>query len=187
MTGAASRIKQWLRLEPRLEPNVRLSVLMVCMGNICRSPTAEGALRARLKREGLDEWVKVDSAGTYGGHKGARPDARAVAHAAQRGIDISRLRAREVAPADFERFDLLLAMDSDNLSNLRHHCPEDLQDRLGLLLAYAPPGDGLEVPDPYYGPPAGFEQVLDLVESSLDGLVVELRRRLALVSESSPP
>ena len=187
MTGAASKIKQWLRLEPRLEPRCQLSVLMVCMGNICRSPTAEGALRARLKREGLDEWVKVDSAGTYGGHKGARPDARAVAHAAQRGIDIAKLRAREVAPADFARFDLLLAMDSANLSNLRHHCPEDLQDRLGLLLAYAPPGDGLEVPDPYYGPPAGFEQVLDRIESSLDGLVVELRRRLALVPESSPP
>ena len=209
MTGAASKIKQWLRLEPRLEPRCQLSVLMVCMGNICRSPTAEGALRARLKREGLDEWVKVDSAGIYGGHKGARPDARAVAHAAQRGIDISRLRAREVAPADFERFDLLLAMDSDNLSNLRHHCPEDLQGRLGLLLAMdannldnlrqrCPPGlqrklrlllsfaaagpgaaGGEELPDPYYGPPAGFEHVLDRIEASMSGLVAELRRRLA--------
>ncbi len=183
MTGRVSKIKRWLRLEPQY----RLSVLMVCMGNICRSPSAEGAMRARLKREGLDDLVKVDSAGTHRGHKGAPPDARAVAHAALRGIDIAELRAREVEAADFERFDLLLAMDSDNLSNLRHHCPEALQDRLGLLLAYAPPGDGLDVPDPYYGPPAGFEQVLDRIESSLDGLVVELRRRLALLPESSPP
>ncbi len=171
----AATLKRWLRRAPRH----RLSVLMVCMGNICRSPSAEGALRQRLQREGLDPLVQVDSAGTHAGHQGARPDARAVAHAAQRGIDIAGLRARALSPDDFERFDLLLAMDDDNLGNLRRLCPPALQNRLGLLLAYAPPGDSLEVPDPYYGPPAGFEQVLDRIESSLDGLVGELRRRLA--------
>jgi protein-tyrosine phosphatase len=163
----------------RAEP--RLSVLMVCMGNICRSPTAEGVLRERLQREGLGELIQVDSAGTTGMHRGSPPDARAVAHAARRGIDIARQRARALADNDFARFDLLLAMDHDNLDELRRRCPPDRHERLQLLLAFAPPGGGqLEVPDPYYGPPAGFEQVLDLVESAIDGLVAELRRRLAV-------
>jgi protein-tyrosine phosphatase len=160
-------------------PPPRLSVLMVCMGNICRSPTAEGVLRTRLQREGLSELVRVDSAGTIGMHRGSPPDARAVAHAARRGIDIAGLRAREVSDADFVRFDLLLAMDAGNLDELRRRCPPERHERLQLLLSFAPPGSGIvDVPDPYYGAPAGFDLVLDLVESATDGLVAELRRRL---------
>lgn len=162
-------------------PPPRCAVLMVCMGNICRSPTAEGVLRARLERDGLAELVLVDSAGTIGFHRGSAPDARAVAHAAKRGIDISKLRAREVQSADFERFDMLLAMDADNLEALRARCPPQRQDRLQLLMSYAPAGaESGEVPDPYYGPPAAFELVLDLVESAVEGVVTELRRRIDL-------
>jgi len=169
----------------RRRPQPRLSVLMVCMGNICRSPTAEGVLRERLRREGLGELIAVDSAGTIGFHRGSPPDPRAVAHAARRGVDISGLRAREVAAADFARFDLLLAMDEDNLDELRHRCPPQWHDRLRLLLSYAPPGAGVvEVPDPYYGPPAGFDHVLDLVESATDGLLAELRQRLAAMPQN---
>jgi protein-tyrosine phosphatase len=164
-------------------PRPRVSVLMVCMGNICRSPIAEGVLRARLAREGLADLVEVGSAGMVTSHRGSPPDARAVAHAARRGIDISRLRARVVAGADFERFDLLLAMDESNLDDLRRRCPPERHDRLRLLLAFASPALGVtEVPDPYYGPPAGFELVLDLVESAVDGLVAELRLRLAAIA-----
>ena len=163
-------------------PEPRLAVLMVCMGNICRSPTAEGVLRARLQREGLADVVLVDSAGMVGSHRGSPPDPRAVAHAARRGIDISRLRAREVVGADFERFDLLLAMDESNLDDLRHRGPAERHDRLRLLMSFAAAGRGMvEIPDPYYGAPSGFEQVLDLVESAADGLIAELRRRLAVL------
>jgi protein-tyrosine phosphatase len=163
-------------------PPPRLSVLMVCMGNICRSPSAEGVLRARLEREGLGEQVFVDSAGTIGFHRGSPPDPRAVAHAAKRGIDISKLRAREVARDDFERFDLLLAMDADNLDVLRTRCPPKHHDRLRLLMSFANDGNEAgEVPDPYYGPPAGFDHVLDLIEAAVDGVVAELRQRLLSV------
>ena len=176
-------IKQWLSNRLKTTPKPKVSVLMVCMGNICRSPSAEGVLRARLQREGLADAVQVDSAGTYGGHKGAPPDARAVAHAAKRGINIAKLRAREVTQADFERFDLLLAMDANNLDNLRQRCPPGSHRKLRLLLSFAAAGPGAaggeELPDPYYGPPAGFEHVLDRIEASMSGLVAELRRRLA--------
>jgi protein-tyrosine phosphatase len=169
---------------PRVEP--RLAVLMVCMGNICRSPTAHGVLRARLQREGMGELVQVDSAGTIGFHRGSPPDPRAIAHAARRGIDIADLRAREVTAADFDRFDLLLAMDEDNLDALRRRAPPERHDRLRLLLSFAPARTGVrEVPDPYFGAPAGFELVLDLVEAATDGLLAELRQRLADSAEQS--
>ncbi len=161
----------------RVEP--RLSVLMVCMGNICRSPTAEGVLRERLRREQLERLIAVDSAGTSGIHDGSPPDPRSIAHAARRGVDISTQRARAVRADDFERFDLLLAMDEDNLDALRRRCPPERLDRLGLLLSFAPSALGVtEVPDPYYGAPGGFDYVLDLVEAATDGLIPELRRRL---------
>ncbi len=156
-----------------------VSVLMVCMGNICRSPTAEGVLRHKLRAAGLDRRVTVDSAGTHGYHTGEPPDPRAIRHAAARGYDISGLRARPVESADFERHDWLLAMDAANLAWLRQRVPAGVDDRSALLLSFAAGAGGeLDVPDPYYGTPAGFDAVLDLVERGCDGFVAELRRRL---------
>ena len=159
-------------------------VLMVCMGNICRSPMAEGVLRAKLQQAGLHTRVVVDSAGTHGYHAGEAPDPRAIRAAAQRGVDLSMLRARPVQPEDFSRFDWLLAMDQANLSWLQSRLPEGAQTRLGLLMAYARRHAGVrEVPDPYYGAAAGFEHVLDLVEDACDGLVARLSAELP----ASPP
>lgn len=151
---------------------------MVCLGNICRSPTAEAVLRAKLARAGLDHRVGVASAGTHG-ERGTPPDARAVAAGAKRGYDLAAIRSRRIAAADFERFHVVLAMDRENLDHLSASCPAPLAQRLGLLLQYAPAAGLQEVPDPYYGGPAGFERVLDLIEPACDGLVVTLQRQLA--------
>jgi protein-tyrosine phosphatase len=150
-------------------------VLMVCMGNICRSPTAEAVLRHKLTEAGLTAAVVVDSAGTHGYHIGAPPDERAQAHARRRGYALDSLRARAVAPEDFLRFDLILAMDDENLRHLQRICPAEHRSRLALLSSHAPPGSRRDVPDPYYGREAGFEEVLDLVEAACDGLVTRLR------------
>jgi protein-tyrosine phosphatase len=148
---------------------------MVCMGNICRSPTAEGVLRALAAREALA--LEVDSAGTHGYHVGDPPDPRAVRHARARGYDLAALRARTVAPEDFERFDLVLAMDEANLARLQQRCPPAHAHKLKLLLEYASARGLREVPDPYYGDADGFERVLDLVEDAARGLIAELRAR----------
>jgi protein-tyrosine phosphatase len=153
----------------------KFRVLMVCMGNICRSPTAEAVLRAKLLQHGLHEHVEVGSAGTHGGwHAGEPPDVRSQRHAVRRGYDLSAQRARRVEGMDFERFDLLLAMDEDNLAELKGGCPPQHRTKLQLLMAFAPAGAGRVVPDPYQGGPEGFENVLDLIESACDGLVVHL-------------
>src|SRR6187402_1503231 len=144
-----------------------LRVLIVCMGNICRSPTAEAVLRQRLAAGGLDGRVEVDSAGTGGWHAGHAPDSRAQRHALLRGYDLSRLRARRVVEEDFERFDLLLAMDEDNLADLQRLKPAGAGAELRLFAA-------AEVPDPYHGSAQGFENVLDLIEKGSDALVGEL-------------
>lgn len=158
----------------------RLRVLMVCTGNICRSPTAEAVLRHKLLAAGLDRDVEIDSAGTVDYHVGSPPDRRAQMHGARRGYDLSRLRARLVRADDFEKFDLVLAMDSDHLDYLMQRCPEPQQGRIRRLLEFAPGRTtGFDVPDPYYGAPAGFERVLDLVELACDGLVEHLRQRFA--------
>ncbi len=147
-------------------------ILMVCMGNICRSPTAEGVLRQKLAAAGLAGRVEVDSAGTHAYHVGNPPDERSQRHALRRGVDLSAQRARQVEAADFERFDLLLAMDWDNLALLEDACPDPrYRSRLCLLMSYAPGAGSEVVPDPYVGGPAAFEQVLDLVERACDGLV----------------
>jgi protein-tyrosine phosphatase len=150
---------------------VEFRVLMVCLGNICRSPTAEAVLRARLRAHGLHDRVEVDSAGTGGWHTGDPPDARSQRHAARRGYDLSQLRARRVVEEDFHRFDLLLAMDTDNLADLQRLKPDAARAELRLFAA-------VDVPDPYQSGPAGFERVLDLVERASDALVVDLRKRL---------
>lgn len=167
-------IKRWFRRE---DP-ARLRVLMVCMGNICRSPMAEAVLRTKLAQAGLAPAVAVDSAGTHGFHKGSLPDPRAVDLAARRGYSLKGLKSRPLVADDFSRFDLVLAMDRDNLDTLHERCPEPEQGRLQLLMAYAPAAPADEVPDPYYGSVAGFEHALDLIEPACDGLLHDLRRRL---------
>lgn len=157
-------------------PEPELRILMVCMGNICRSPTAEGVLRHRLDMLGLGARIAVDSAGTYGGHAGDPPDPRAVRHAARRGVDLSRLRARLVTAADFERFGLVLAMDEDNLEALERWRPAAAPAPRLLMEFARRPGAPRTVPDPYYGGPEGFELVLDLIEDACDGLVERLQR-----------
>ncbi|MEX8520905.1 MAG: low molecular weight protein-tyrosine-phosphatase [Leptothrix sp. (in: b-proteobacteria)] len=149
----------------------KVRVLMVCMGNICRSPTAEAVLRHRVQRAGLARRVEIDSAGTYAGHVGSPPDERSTAHAARRGYDLTDQRARRVASDDFSTFDLLLAMDDDNYEALLARCPAELKQRVRRLMDFAPPGSPSVVPDPYYGGTAGFEYVLDLIELACDGLV----------------
>jgi protein-tyrosine phosphatase len=160
----------WKAKPPRAETELR--VLMVCTGNICRSPTAEGVLRAKLQAAGLGDRVAVDSAGTQGFHVGEPPDPRSQRHASLRGYDLTRLRARRVEPLDFERFDRLLAMDEEHRRWLLGMAPRGMAGRVGLLMEFAVQhGTDREVPDPYYGTAQGFERVLDLVEDACDGLV----------------
>jgi protein-tyrosine phosphatase len=148
---------------------------MVCTGNICRSPTAEAVLRSKLARAGLGNRVLVDSAGTLGIHAGEPPDARSQRHARERGYDLSPLRARQLVAEDLQRFHWLLGMDEGHLAYLQEMAPASNSAKLGLLLQHAPNfADEREVPDPYYGPPAAFERVLDLVEDACDGLVARL-------------
>jgi protein-tyrosine phosphatase len=145
---------------------------MVCLGNICRSPTAEAVLRAKLKAAGLGEHVVVDSAGTGSWHIGNAPDPRSQRHAATRGYDLSALRGRQVTELDFHRFDFILAMDKDNLADLQRLAPDGAH-RAELRLF-----SSVEVPDPYTGGAPGFEQVLDLVETASDDWVKNLALRL---------
>ena len=152
-------------------------VLLVCMGNICRSPTAEGVLRKYLQDNMLAEFVEVDSAGTHGYHVGEAPDSRTQRAAAARGYNLSQLRARKVAAQDIEYFDLILAMDKSNLDNLRRMAPPERHERLKLFMEYARNFDDDEVPDPYYGLGHGVDLVLDMIEDGAQGLVDELRQR----------
>jgi protein-tyrosine phosphatase len=153
-----------------------LSVLMVCMGNICRSPLAEGWLSHRLTYRPQGPRILVDSAGTHGYHAGSAPDPRAQAAAARRGFHIGHLGARQVVVEDLERFDLVLAMDRDNLDYLHALASGAHTEKLRLLLEFAPNAGSSNVPDPYYGGDTGFERVLDLVEQAVDGLLPELEK-----------
>jgi protein-tyrosine phosphatase len=155
-----------------------MKILFVCMGNICRSPTAEGVMRHLLREQGLEDEIQIDSAGTGAWHVGNPPDRRATAAARQRGIVLEGA-ARQVRPADFEDYDLLLVADRENLADLRAIAPgEDARAKVRLLREFDPASRGapdLDVPDPYYGGPDGFEDVLDLVEAACRGLLAELR------------
>jgi protein-tyrosine phosphatase len=151
-------------------------VLFVCLGNICRSPTAEAVFRHLLVQEGEEGTVEVDSAGTHGYHTGEPPDPRAIEAAARRGIDMRALRARMVDAEDFRRFDLVLAMDEQNFRRLRRIAPPGHAHRLRLFLEFAPTLGRRDVPDPYYGGTSGFEEVLDLAEAASAGLLAELRQ-----------
>jgi len=154
-------------------------ILFVCMGNICRSPTAEGVFRKLVQERAPHLRVEIDSAGTHAYHVGEPPDRRAIAAAARRGIDLSGLRARMVDEADFEGFDLLVAMDQLNREVLLDRSPDEYRERVRLMLEFAPSVDVEDVPDPYYGGPVGFEHVLDLVEEASKGLLDELLARSA--------
>ena len=155
-----------------------LSVLFVCLGNICRSPTAHGVFLSKLAQSPLAGCVEVDSAGTAAFHVGAAPDHRSVKAAHQRGYDLSRLRARQALPEDFHRYDYILAMDHENLRNLADIEPEGGRAELRLFLDYSEQSGFAEVPDPYYGGVRGFDLVLDLVEDAADGLLQHMQQRL---------
>lgn len=149
-------------------------VLFVCLGNICRSPTAHGVFRELVHQRGLEKRIQVDSCGTGDWHLGHAPDRRAAAEAASRGYDLSDLRARQVQPTDFRSFDYILAMDRQNLADLRALCPADYPGRLELFLPFDPRATVEEVPDPYYGGDEGFTRVLDMVEAASEGLLQEI-------------
>ena len=158
-----------------------LRILFVCLGNICRSPMAEGLFRRELERRGIDHLVEVDSAGTGSWHIGEPPDERAQRAIARRGVDISGLRGRQVKRADLDAFDLILAMDAENLSDLMALADEEQMQRIRLFMEFAPAMGTREVPDPYFGGEEGFEHVLDLLQEAARGLAdhveEELRRK----------
>lgn len=153
-------------------------VLMVCMGNICRSPTAEVVSRAFVIKNNLGAKVEIDSAGTHGYHVGEAPDGRTQRAAAIRGYDLSQLRARKVAPQDLDYFDLILAMDKSNLDNLRRMALPEQYGKIALFMEYSKNFDDDEVPDPYYGLGHGFDLVLDMVEDAASGLVEALKDKV---------
>ena len=150
-----------------------MRILFVCMGNICRSPSAEGVFRRALQQRAPGFSIEIDSAGTHGYHVGEPPDRRAIAAASRRGIDLSGQRARRVEPRDFTLFDLIVAMDEQNASELRARAG-DAVTRIRLMMDYAPQSGRRSVPDPYYGGAEGFEEVLDLLEEASEGLLREV-------------
>lgn len=160
-----------------MNKNLPINVLFVCMGNICRSPTAEGVFRQRVREENLEHLIATDSAGTHAYHIGDPPDPRAMATAVQRGIAIDDLRARRVVAQDFEAFHYVIAMDRDNFEILAELCPPGYEQRLHMLMDFAPDLKISEVPDPYYGGVNGFERVFDMIEEAADGLLAEIRNR----------
>ena len=154
------------------------SVLFVCMGNICRSPTAHGVFRQKVIDQRLTHIVQIDSAGTHNYHPGSPPDERSQAHAAKRGYKLADLRARQIQDADFAAFDLILAMDWDNLALLQQACPPHCQHKLRRLTEFCQTHKASVVPDPYYGGVRGFETVLDLVEDACNGLLRHVQQQL---------
>ncbi|MCB6183613.1 low molecular weight phosphotyrosine protein phosphatase [Leeia sp. TBRC 13508] len=155
-----------------------VKVLFVCMGNICRSPTAEGVFRAKVKQAGLSDLVLIDSAGTHAYHVGESPDTRSVAAASRRGFDLSDIRARKLTDHDFLEFDYVLAMDQRNLRDIKQIIGLNLGDKAELFLNFSRAYSGQEVPDPYYGGGAGFEDVLNRIEDASEGLLQQIQLQL---------
>ncbi len=158
----------------------KIGVVFVCMGNICRSPTAEAVFRHQVEQAGLADRIAIDSAGTHDYHIGELPDPRTRQAASRRGYDMAALRGRQVGAADFARFDYVLAMDENNLAILERLRPSDAAAHLGLFLEFAQRHDEREVPDPYFGGADGFERVLDLVEDAAQGLLSHIRKEHSL-------
>ncbi len=155
----------------------KIKILFVCMGNICRSPTAEGVFISTINRRRLTDLFEVDSAGTHAYHVGDAPDLRAQKAARERGVELKHLKARKVQNSDFERFDHILVMDDDNHASLSSICPNEHLSKIRHFLDYAPQLQKREVPDPYYGGAYGFERVLDMVEAASEGFIEELSRQ----------
>jgi protein-tyrosine phosphatase len=153
-----------------------IKVLFVCMGNICRSPTAHGVFRDLVQQQGLNGVIEIDSAGTHSYHVGSPPDSRSQATALSRGFDLSDLRARQARAADFDQFDYVLAMDRDNHRGLADMCPSGAEHKLHLFMDFAPDLEIDEVPDPYYGGPNGFDRVFDMVDAASRGLLAHIRK-----------
>lgn len=154
----------------------KTKILFICMGNICRSPTAEGVFVSLIEKEGVDNQFDIESAGTHAYHVGEAPDLRAQKAAEDRGVNLSKIRARKVIYGDFEDYDYLLAMDEDNYEILMETCPDQYKDKVKFFLEYAPHLTTREVPDPYYGGKYGFERVLDLVEEASIGFLNTLKQ-----------
>ncbi len=155
-------------------------VLFVCLGNICRSPTAEGVFTQLIKKQGLDKQIQVDSAGTHAYHVGEAPDVRAQEAAEKRGIDLTRLKGRQVVANDVLEFDYVLAMDYENYDSLLNICPEGYESRVSLFLSHATELGIEEVPDPYYGGKSGFDHVLDMTEEASIGLLKKIRKEKSI-------
>ncbi len=161
----------------KMLPKREIGVLFVCLGNICRSPTAEGAFRQCVERAGLDLIVHIDSAGTADYHVGQPPDARAIAAAAKRGIRLKNLRARQIESADFERFDYIIAMDDFNYEDLLALAPTGHSCEISLFMKFAETWPEQTIPDPYYGGQHGFERVLDMIDAAAAGLIADIRKK----------
>ena len=155
-----------------------ISILFVCMGNICRSPMAEGVFRHFIEREKLTSEIKIDSAGTHAFHKGNIPDYRAEEVALKRGYSLEGITARRIVKEDFLYFDLILPMDMDNLNELKNSSKEKYHNKMRLILDYSDNNSFSEVPDPYYGGSPGFERALDLIEEASKGLLIEMKKLL---------
>jgi len=156
------------------------SVVFVCLGNICRSPTAEGVFRHLVEVEGLADKIQIDSSGTSNYHIGYAPDSRAQKQALKRGYDLSYLKARQATPEDFRKFDYICAMDQQNYNDLAVISPDGDIRNLHLFLDFAPDLKINQVPDPYYGGPNGFEDVLDMIEAASRGLLADMKRKYNL-------
>jgi len=160
------------------EESAKISVLFVCMGNICRSPSAEGVFRKMVEDAGLSAAVEVDSAGTHAYHDSHPPDRRATDAAERRGFSLDDIHARRIHEDDYQRFDYILAMDQLNLHIIRENAVEEHSAEISLFMEYAEDSSETEVPDPYYGGTAGFEKVLDLLEEASQGLLATLQQKL---------
>lgn len=154
----------------------KIKILFVCMGNICRSPTAEGVFTTLVTKKNLTEYFEIDSAGTHAYHEGEAPDLRAQKAARERGIELKHIRARRFVYADFEAFDHILVMDNENYEIVDQACPAEHKHKIRHFLAYAPHLNTREVPDPYYGGSYGFERVLDMVEAASEGFLEALQQ-----------
>lgn len=161
---------------------MKTKILFVCMGNICRSPTAHGVFQSLVKTSNLEHFVMSDSAGTHDFHVGEAPDQRAVNAAAKRGYDLSGTVARKIQLSDFSDYDYILAMDWENLALLQRMCPRGLQHKLQLLMRFATEFEAATINDPYHGGPQGFEQALDYIEDACNGLMEVVRRRATMVA-----